>query len=86
MHTLSALFSLVLIGAAFLCEGVCLLRSGNFRTALAARLHTEQPLFTQRFWQTRQKWAEPLYFAAVFVLLFGRVFLHESQLYTVTPD
>ena len=86
MHTLSALLSLVLIGAAFLCEGVRLLRSGSFRTALTARLHTEQPLFTQRFWQARQKWAEPLYFAAIFVLLFGRVFLHESQLYTVTPD
>ena len=85
MHTLFALITLALAAAVFAWEGLCCLRTGDFRAELARRFSCEHALFGDFCWGQRQKLAGPLYFAALFVLLFGRIFLHASQLYTVTP-
>lgn len=85
MHTLFALITLALAAAAFAWEGLCCLRSGNIRAAVKSRFTAEHMLFGDHACQTRQRLAQPLYLLALLVLLFGRVFLHASQLYTVTP-
>ena len=85
MHTLFALITLAFAAAVFVWEGLCCLRTGDFRAELSRRFSCEHALFGDFCWNQRQKLAGPLYFAALFVLLFGRIFLHASQLYTVTP-
>lgn len=86
MHTLLALLSLALAAAVFLQQGWVCLHSSDPRAALADRWRTERPLWGDSVWELRRKMAMPLYGTALFVLLFGRVFLHESKLYTITPD
>ena len=85
MHTLFALITLALSAAVFAWEGLCCLRADDFRAELSRRFSCEHALFGDFFLSQRQKLAGPLYFAALFVLLFGRIFLHASQLYAVTP-
>ncbi len=85
MHTLLALFSLALAAAVFAWEGLCCLRAGDFRAELSRRFSCEHALFGDFCWPQRQKLAGPLYFAALFVLLFGRIFLHASKLYQIFP-
>ena len=85
MHTLFALITLALTAAVFAWEGLCCLRAGDFRAELSRRFSCQHALFGDFCWGQRQKLAGPLYFAALFALLFGRIFLHASQLYTVTP-
>ena len=80
MHTLFALITLALAAAVFAWEGLCCLRTGDFRAELSRRFSCEHALFGDFCWGQRQKLAGPLYFAALFVLLFGRIFLHASQL------
>lgn len=85
MHTLFALITLALSAAVFAWEGLCCLHADDLRAELSRRFSCEHALFGDFCWAHRQKLAGPLYFAALFVLLFGRIFLHASQLYAVTP-
>ena len=85
MHTLFALITLALAAAAFAFEGFGCLRTGDLRTALRRRFQEERALFSEKGWPARQRLAQPLFLLALFVLLFGRIFLHASSLYTVMP-